>query len=573
MRTIKKLEIEKERYITDNYSSASTKGGDDLITYARELASLREERQRTEEIVSAIIQERDAYKAIIEEADLSSSSSSSSVMDRSGYELNSKVSELEDENKRLKNHNNRIIKAEELLSETLEKTKTECGSLRLELVSATSDLRFYKDRCEKIENEMKSLQSENLNTNSRRHEIEKMLIDQQKDFRENHDRLFQANDNARKAEEGLKKCQIELEVLKASEKRLLDQIASQREDLKTQTSLADSIRRIETDLLSRAEAEKNILQQERDDLAKKVETLRKEVSQSGYLEDQRIQALEDQLNKQRVETEKKSAEVTALQEDLLKEKTDLKVSQQRVLHIEKSLELANERLDAITAAKVMDSVAASEQEQREVAFKKATDQIEVLTQQLSTAESQVEHYKKIYSKSEEMIKEIQDRTASNKIAREEELTRLQTELDTVHKQLAESRNFGMELEKEVHESRELITNADKKLEEGLKSLEEKSNASQLHAKKAQEQLERLKEDMSVLQKNNRDARANYERELKLHSQAETALREKEDELENVKKDLITSQSLVTTLQSTVQNANRYNKKFLYLFLIINYYYQ
>jgi chromosome segregation ATPase len=148
------------------------------MTYAKELASLREERQRTEEIVSAIIQERDAYKAMIEEADLSSSSVTN--VDKNVYELTSKVSELEDENKRLKNHNSRIIQAEELLSETLEKTKTECGSLRLELVAATSDLRFYKDRCEKIENEMKSLQSECLNTNNRRHEIEKMLIDQQK---------------------------------------------------------------------------------------------------------------------------------------------------------------------------------------------------------------------------------------------------------------------------------------------------------------------------------------------------------------------------------------------------------
>ena len=150
------------------------------MIYAKELASLREDRQRTEEIVAAIVQERDAYKAMVEEVDLSSTSSSLVTTDKNRHALSFKVSELEDEIKRLKNHNNRIIKAEEILSETLEKTKSECGSLRLELVSATSDLRFYKDRCEKIENEMKSLQSENLNTNSRRHEIEKMLIDQQK---------------------------------------------------------------------------------------------------------------------------------------------------------------------------------------------------------------------------------------------------------------------------------------------------------------------------------------------------------------------------------------------------------
>jgi len=167
--------------MSNTYGNANPTGSNDLMIYAKELASLREDRQRTEEIVAAIVQERDAYKAMIEEVDLSSTSSSSLVTtDKNRHALSFKVSELEDEIKRLKNHNNRIIKAEELLSETLEKTKSECGSLRLELVSATSDLRFYKDRCEKIENEMKSLQSENLNTNSRRHEIEKMLIDQQK---------------------------------------------------------------------------------------------------------------------------------------------------------------------------------------------------------------------------------------------------------------------------------------------------------------------------------------------------------------------------------------------------------
>ena len=151
------------------------------MIYAKELASLREDRQRTEEIVAAIIQERDAYKALVEEVDISSTSSTSLITtDKSKHSLNFKISDLEDEIKRLKNHNNRIMKAEEVLSETLEKVKSECGSLRLELVAATSDLRFYKDRCEKIESEMKSLQSENSNTNNRRHEIEKMLIDQQK---------------------------------------------------------------------------------------------------------------------------------------------------------------------------------------------------------------------------------------------------------------------------------------------------------------------------------------------------------------------------------------------------------
>jgi hypothetical protein len=63
----------------NNYGNATIPtGSNDLMIYAKELASLREDRQRTEEIVAAIVQERDAYKAMVEEVDLSSSSSSSS---------------------------------------------------------------------------------------------------------------------------------------------------------------------------------------------------------------------------------------------------------------------------------------------------------------------------------------------------------------------------------------------------------------------------------------------------------------------------------------------------------------
>lgn len=40
-----------------------------------------------------------------------------------------------------------------------------------------------------------------------------------KDFRDSNDRLLQVNEVARTANDNLKKCQIELEVLKASEKR------------------------------------------------------------------------------------------------------------------------------------------------------------------------------------------------------------------------------------------------------------------------------------------------------------------------------------------------------------------
>ena len=60
IRTIRKLEVEKERFISDSNSNSNSKFNEDLLSYAKELESLREYRQQTEEIVQAIVQERDA---------------------------------------------------------------------------------------------------------------------------------------------------------------------------------------------------------------------------------------------------------------------------------------------------------------------------------------------------------------------------------------------------------------------------------------------------------------------------------------------------------------------------------
>jgi cell division septum initiation protein DivIVA len=144
IRTIRKLEVEKERFISDSNSNSNSKFNEDLLSYAKELESLREYRQQTEEIVQAIVQERDAYKAMIDERDISSSPLKLTNNGIKIYDSGLKITELEDEIKRLTNYNNRIINAEQMLTETLEKTKTECSSLRLQVVARDSDLRFYK---------------------------------------------------------------------------------------------------------------------------------------------------------------------------------------------------------------------------------------------------------------------------------------------------------------------------------------------------------------------------------------------------------------------------------------------
>ena len=145
----------------------------------------------------------------------------------------------------------------------------------------------------------------------------------------------------------LRRTEIELEVTKAAEGRLLTQLADAREEVRRylcddllsrflshtlsthplhplclqvrrQASLTESMRRIESGLTTRVEEEKATLMQDRDTLSKALEGLRKQAADRSLVDDERVRALEDDLREVRARADEKTLQASTAREELVR---------------------------------------------------------------------------------------------------------------------------------------------------------------------------------------------------------------------------------------------------------------
>jgi nucleoprotein TPR len=188
----------------------------------QELQSLRETRQRTEELVKTLVQQRDLYKAMLDEADTTIAASATAAASGSpplggprspplaaggtprahqqAQELQRRLLQVEDERNRARDRMSRLEEAERLVNERLEKAHAESVALRVEAAQATSEARFQRERAERLEETLKSVQSEVSAAAQRRLDMERLLVESQKDARAKDELLLQAHEALRTAQ-------------------------------------------------------------------------------------------------------------------------------------------------------------------------------------------------------------------------------------------------------------------------------------------------------------------------------------------------------------------------------------
>lgn len=201
-------------------------------------------------------------------------------------ELQKRLADSEEEKIRIKERIVRLEEAEVMLHERLEKALGDSIPLRVQAAQSSSEARFQRERCDRLESGMDELRLELSTATQRRLEMERLLVEQQREAQVKDDAIMQINDSLRTAQDASRKSDIEVEVIKAAESRLLVQLADAREELKRQTSFSESVRRIESGLNGRVEEEKALLVQERDGLSRALEGLRKQVADRTLVEDQ-----------------------------------------------------------------------------------------------------------------------------------------------------------------------------------------------------------------------------------------------------------------------------------------------
>ena len=522
-----------------------------------ELSNMRESRQRMEEMVENLVQQRDIYRAMLEEVDADNSVRSKHVDwtvkspiasppaplhtgDSGHNELEKARHEIQgykEETRKLKERITLLEHAEQVLSDAVDKEREEITILRSKLAAATSDAKFQGHRVSSLEGMLEASKRSEDSLSRRRMEAEGLLIAQQVETRKQSDALIQMRESLRLAEEKIRQGEIRAEVGSASEARMQAQIQELRDEIVKQGELSESMSRIEATLVSRQTLEREQLERDVQTLTDLAERRRKELNETVLIGEQKTQTLEDELRLCRAEKDRKAEEVSTLREELARLQGTCSAAQERSGVLERQLTILQDRLAATQGANVSDSLLAAENDQKDTELERLYRELEELKMQLRASETHVAQFRTISNSTDLMLKELQKRSDEKKEALEEELANCLKELGSVRKELVERKDQVVNAMNEAENLRESLSRSTKQFEEELKSSSLANETAACARIQAEKQLETLRNDLMLREEAVKEATANYERELALHAKAAADLRAVESRLEVTQRDL------------------------------------
>jgi nucleoprotein TPR len=450
----------------------------------------------------------------------------------------------------------RLEHVEKSLSDALDQSREQVAELRAKVAEATSNSHFHEHRTGTLEAALKSAQQAYETASNRRAEIEGLLVSQQREVHAREETIMQLNDSLRAAQERTRQAEVEAEVSKLSEERLIAQQAELREELKKQSALSESVYRIESSLANRMQEEREELKKEVDSLQHTLDKVRREHSETVMMHEQKIQTQEEELRILRGSLEQRAESISSLREDIARERGLTETAQERAAVMEKQLAIAQDRLSAIQGVHTADSILAAENAQREVELDQARSECEALRAQLIVAEKHADQYRKISASTEGLLKDLRERSSATRAAHEEEIASLKGELETLKSDLSERRESLMESVKEAEEAREALSEATKKHDEELAVMRSELEMAKEGQARAEEQMEVLKSDTAVFEAAAKEATSNYERELTMHAQVAAQLRKVEANLESVQSDLSSTKQKMAELSATCIRAEK-----------------
>lgn len=538
----------------------------------RELESLREARVRTEEMVLTLVQQRDMYRAMVNETDKSGYSSDlKQITDESSqtprksagqdastphkyHELQSKYNILNDESIRLKERGSRLEDQLSVMNEMLDKCQTELNTFRKEASFSAAEAKFQTERASRFEESMKISQQTIETQNARRAEVETLNVNQQKEIRLLNDKLLQMTNDLRQTQDQMKRLEIKVEVSSAAEKRLQERIEDLRKENERQASLTESMRRIEVGLSGRIEDEKKSLERERDSLVKTVENLRKEAQNASLVYDQKIRSLDEDVRSSREKLEEKIREYTAVKEDLLREQGLSRAAQERGSVLEQQLSMAQERLGTIQGSNTLDLVVVADAKQNEFALSRALSEIENLRDQLASAGEHEEKYRQISLASEEILRQLREDSSRERKKLEEQVNISKQEFAKYKEDHEGSGVLNLVLE--LEQTREKMLGIEKEHTANIAGLKTEVEIANASAAQALAQMENLNKDVLKYQQAARSANANYERELQLHAHDAAELRNTEIELDKVRAELAAASQRLADVSADILSKDK-----------------
>ena len=461
-----------------------------LTQLQEQLNYLKEQRQEQVELIAQLIQQRDMYKSMVEEGQIQLGVGENNNMISNNSALNTPIirrtlgnsasdgngnspvklvtndntenQELKHQIQELTNRVNRYIELERILNEAIDTHKSELYALKLDHGKCSSDMRYQQERYERLDALSHSNTALIEELTRKRMELENTVIQAQKEHRHIENQLNQNQESVHKLEELLKRKEVECEVLKGSEQRLMTNVTDLREELKRQVGLLESVHRMELSLSSRVEEDKLQLKAECEHLKAAQSAARKEYSENLLLSEHKILKLEDELKQYRVNLESKDTAHHSSREELIRITTEYQLIKDRCAYLEKQLELSNERLIQVSSNSGSNSgfhtvtqpsdtsqggnIPSRIDHSHDILLERTLNEVELLKSQLSMADTHMQELKQISQGAESLNVQLRHQLQVMNADHQLELSSLREQLNAYNKQQQSIRTALLESE-------------------------------------------------------------------------------------------------------------------------------
>lgn len=520
-----------------------------------EIVSLREEREKQANLVAGIVHQRDLYRALVAKNDASSIGNGAdqiALADARAEQLpiiEARNRDLTDEVTKLRANVSSFNIEKEALEgrlkclETLNNDLTgsnqrlngDLVAARAEAARSKIDAKHYQERCDRLGVSLEDIKSQKDSLSAGKKQVEQLYTQTQTNLDMARSELSKKEQAHRDAISRVNRLDTDLETYKSAEHRLKTDLESLRNENARLGTLLTSVQRIEASLSAKSEGEIESLNEE-------VKRLRDLKVDDDMKHTETVQKLEGkivelELNVKDLMSQKEAATVTANKAylEISKLKVNMQEQNLKLKMTEKELNAAKVKLGDVT-------IDTSNEEKLEAKVAELTTALDSTKADLATAQGRLTDYQSIAKSSEEQLAEL---TAASKKYKEE----TKSTLDKLKKSEQGQKEAVADLTKDLMAHRGEKEKAESELKAQIDSLTVQLTSAKEDAAKAIARMESLSSEMKRYQMDAKNAQTNYERELALHAEARSSMRD-------VRSELASEQTLRETAETQLLSAQR-----------------
>jgi chromosome segregation ATPase len=559
VRIVRKMELERHTMATAMEKQGLNPDGSlaegrvsELDTVVTELLAMKAQRERTEEMVLGLIQQRDVLQMTLEQSRgqqqdeqqqqsianaTGTPMSDAAAAEKASADLLWQLQQANAEVERLSTKVDRLLKMETSLEEALSKAKCELSEARISAAHHEGESKFQKERVSRLEEVVSSAQREVDEQTTRIMESERRMSSLQDAIAEKDTALLARQEELRRRADELQEQVVAATTAREAERRAASQLELTKAAVKRRDALEDSMRRVETGLAGRLEEDKVQLALERDALARTVETLRKQSSDKAAGLELRLRAVEDETRALRAQKADLSDEVSRLKQELLREEGNRVAAVEKCGLAEQQLQTVSDKLLSLETKNNLDAVKIRENEQKAAELETAQASLAKATAELQIATEHAANFRAMALGTESAMKELKESGDAGVAKQERAIAALEKKFIKTEEALKHARAENLQLKKGVDSSEEsklTMEHEVQALKEGFAG--EKAQLEQRIAS-LQSHEDALRADIDSFQKLSRADKTKLEKEQKQHEETTKKHTKAEKEVEALKAKL------------------------------------